>query len=262
MQVEREQKEQHAARGSVLRVAAVGDLHCKRAEEGSLREIFATVDGNADVLLLCGDLADRGLPDEARALARELNAAIRIPMLGVLGNHDFEAGREEEVIEILGAAGVKFLDGECHEIGGVGFVGAKGFGGGFGRHALEPWGEPPVKQFVSAAVEEAMKIESALARLHSPRRVVVLHYAPIAATVAGEAAEIYPFLGSSRLEEPLDRYGVDAVFHGHAHNGTPSGTTRGGVPVYNVALPLLLRRMRETPVRIVNIPVDALAESA
>jgi Icc-related predicted phosphoesterase len=245
-----------------LRIAAVGDLHYKRGQSGIARDLLGPLHDEADVLLLCGDLADRGLPEEARALADELASSVRIPMLGVLGNHDFEAGQEQEVTDILRSAGVILLDGECHEVGGIGFVGVKGFGGGFGRHALEPWGEPPVKQFVAAAVDEAMKLESALARLHTATKVVLLHYAPIAATVNGEAAEILPFLGSSRLEEPLDRYGVAAVFHGHAHNGTARGETRGGVAVYNVALPLLRRALPARPVRIVEIAAERLAESA
>ena len=238
-----------------LRVAAVGDLHCTRASEGVFQPLFGKVAESADVLALCGDLTDYGTPDEARVLAKEL-AALKGPKLAVLGNHDFESNAAAEVAGILAdAAGVTMLDGTAVEVLGVGFAGAKGFAGGFGERALQSWGEEPVKAFVRAAIEEALKLESALARLRTPGRVALLHYAPIGATVDGEPVEIYPFLGSSRLEEPLNRYGATAVFHGHAHRGQPEGRTSAGVPVYNVALPLLRRRFPgQPPFRVVEVP--------
>ncbi|MGH8310223.1 MAG: metallophosphoesterase family protein [Steroidobacteraceae bacterium] len=209
----------------------------------------------ADVLLLCGDLTDYGLTEEAQILAQELKASVRIPMVGVLGNHDYEAGHEQEIRSILGDAGVKLLDGEACEIHGVGFAGVKGFVGGFDRGTLGAWGESAIKRFVQEAHDEAIKLESALARLRTPHRVAILHYSPVRSTVEGEPLEIYAFLGTSRLEEPLDRYPVDAVFHGHAHNGSPDGRTRTGIPVYNVALPLLRKRHGEgTGFRVVEIP--------
>ena len=162
---------------------------------------------------------------------------MKIPILAVLGNHDYESGNAEEVKKILTEARVRVLDGDAVEIHGVGFAGVKGFGGGFGRRTLEPWGEDATKAFVQEAVSEALKLESALARLRTPQRVAVLHYAPIEATVEGEPREIFPFLGSSRLEEPLNRYGVTVAFHGHAHRGAPEGRTSAGIPVYNVAMP-------------------------
>jgi len=139
------------------------------------------------------------------------------------------------------------LDGDACEIDGVGFAGAKGFAGGFGRGSLSPWGEPMIKAFVQEAVGEAIKLESALGRLRTERRVVLLHYSPIAATVEGEPREIYPYLGSARLEEPLGRQPVDVVFHGHAHRGALAGATAGGVPVYNVSLPLLKTSFPDGP---------------
>jgi Icc-related predicted phosphoesterase len=155
------------------------------------------------------------------------------------------------------------LDGTAVEVLGIGFAGAKGFAGGFGERALQSWGEEPVKAYVRAAIEETLKLESALARLRTPGRVAVLHYAPIGGTVDGEPSEIYPFLGSSRLEEPLNRYRPSVVFHGHAHRGQPEGTTATGVPVYNVALPLLRRRFPEQPpFRVVEVPVAEKAVSA
>jgi Icc-related predicted phosphoesterase len=237
-----------------LRIAAIGDVHCGKAAQGTLQALFAQIAEDADILLLCGDLTDYGLPEEARVLAKELSV-VRIPVLAVLGNHDYESGEAEEVRGIFCEAGLTMLDGDTFELNGVGFAGAKGFGGGFGQRALQPWGEETIKQFVREGVDEALKLESALARLRTPHRVAVLHYAPIADTVAGEPPEIFAFLGSSRLEEPLNRYAVAAAFHGHAHHGAPEGQTAGGVPVYNVALPLLWRSYRDRPpYRLVELP--------
>ena len=244
-------------------VAAVGDLHVTRESAGSLRTLFAQISAAADVLLLCGDLTDYGTAEEAHVLAEEL-AAVAVPIVGVLGNHDYESGTPEAVCETLTKAGVRMLDGEAIEPHGVGIAGAKGFAGGFGRGSLGAWGERAIKLFVQEALEESMKLESALAKLRTPRRIALLHYSPIAATVAGEPVEIFPFLGSSRLEEPLLRYPVDAVFHGHAHRGTMEGRTINGVPVYNVAKPLLQRsRPEQPPFRLVEIPREAAdAEAA
>jgi Icc-related predicted phosphoesterase len=219
---------------TVVRVAAVGDLHCGRTDQGVLKPLLAAIAAQADIILLCGDLVDRGLPDEARILARELAGTAGVPTVAVPGNHDFEAGKEAEVTEILADVGVRVLDGDACEIKGVGIAGVKGFGGGFGTRMLGAWGEPAIKAFVHAALEEALKLETALSQLHVAERVVVLHYAPIVATVVGEAPELYPFLGSSRLEEPINRYAVRAVFHGHAHSGSAEGRTGTGVPVYNL----------------------------
>jgi Icc-related predicted phosphoesterase len=170
----------------------MGDIHVAKTGQGSLAPIFAQVSERADVLVLCGDLTDYGLPDEARVLAREVNAALRVPCVAVLGNHDFEAGKAHEIHEILVDAGVSVLDGDSCEAHGVGFAGVKGFCGGFGRGALGPWGEETVKLFVREAVNEAFKLETALARLRTPHRVAVLHYSPIRATVEGEPLEIFP----------------------------------------------------------------------
>jgi Icc-related predicted phosphoesterase len=238
-----------------LRVAAVADLHCTRAAQGQLHPLFAHAAASADVVLLCGDLTDYGLPEEAHVLARELAGLAHIPVLAVLGNHDFESGHGEEVSAVLAAAGVQVLDGDAVEVGGVGFAGCKGFCGGFGQKMMEPWGEEAIKRFVREAVDEALKLERALARLTTSQRVAVLHYAPVVGTVQGEPPEIYPFLGSSRLEEPLNRWRVGAAFHGHAHRGQAEGRTSSGAPVYNVALPVLKKAWPDQPpVRIVEIP--------
>jgi len=245
------------AQRETIRLAAVGDVHCTRTSSGALAPIFTEAASQADVLLLVGDLTDYGLPEEARVLARELSG-LKVPILAVLGNHDYEAGHEDEVVRILAEAGVQMLDGDSVEVQGVGFAGVKGFGGGFGRRTLEPWGEAATKAFVNEAVSEALKLERALARLRTPQRVALLHYAPIEATVEGEPREIFPFLGSSRLEEPLNRYQATVAFHGHAHRGAPEGRTSGGIPVFNVAMPLMRRVLSDAlPVRIVEIPALA-----
>lgn len=223
----------------VVRVAAVSDTHYSKSSHGALTDLFAEVSETADVLVLAGDLTDFGLAEEAEVLAKDLTQSLRIPSVGVLGNHDFEAGQEQEVTQTLASAGLRLLDGDSCEIKGIGFAGVRGFCGGFGRGALGAWGEPVIKAFVHEAISEALKLEAALARITSTIRIGIIHYAPIRETVEGEPLEIYPFLGSSRLEEPLSRYKVTAVIHGHAHKGTLEGQTTTGIPVYNVALPLL-----------------------
>jgi len=242
---------------SHLRVAAIGDIHVSRHSQGAFQPLFAHISSNADVLVICGDFTDYGLPDEARILARELTAAVKVPVIAVLGNHDYEAGKHLEIRTILSDAGVNVLDGEATEVGGVGFAGVKGFAGGFGRGALGPWGEQVIKRFVQEAVDEAMKLEAALARLRTERRIALLHYAPIRGTVEGEPPEIFPYLGSGRLEEPINRYRVNLVFHGHAHRGSPEGRTSTGIPVYNVAMPLLARiNPDRPPYLIVELPLN------
>lgn len=235
-----------AKSASTVRFAVVGDIHVTKDSAGRLRPFFAQASEAADALLLCGDLTDYGTAEEAHVLADEL-ASVSVPIVAVLGNHDYESGTPEVVTETLTKAGVRVLDGEACEIEGVGIAGAKGFAGGFGRGSLGAWGEAVIKQFVQEALHEAMKLEAALAKLRTPHRIALLHYAPVAGTIEGEPREIFPFLGSSRLEEPLLRYPVDVVFHGHAHRGTLEGKTLNGVPVYNVAKPLLQRSRPDQP---------------
>ena len=235
-----------------MRIAAVADLHCARL--GCPFPVLAQMAESADVLLLGGDLTQHGLPEEAGALVKEL-AAVNVPTVAVLGNHDYQAGRVDAIKGILCDAGVHLLDGDAWEMGGVGFAGVKGFGGGFGERILEAWGEESIKAFVHETVEESLKLETALSQISAPMRVALMHYAPIRATVEGEPLEIFPFLGSSRLEEPLNRYHVSAAFHGHAHRGTVSGTTTTGVPVYNVSLALMRQQMPEgKPYRVIEVP--------
>jgi Icc-related predicted phosphoesterase len=243
-----------------VRIAAMGDLHYTKTSHGTLQPIFTQASESADILLLCGDLVDYGLPEETEILAKELSV-VKIPILAVLGNHESESGKQDEVQRILCAAGVTILDGTACEIHGVGFAGVKGFAGGFGQHSLQPWGEPAIKKFVQEAIDEALKLESALAKLRTQHRIALLHYSPIQATVQGEPVPIYPFLGSSRLEEPLNRYPVTAVFHGHAHQGSPEGRTQTGAPVYNVAIKVLRKNFPEQPpFRLIEVPAAARAD--
>ncbi|MGI8981095.1 MAG: metallophosphoesterase family protein [Pirellulaceae bacterium] len=230
-----------------VRLAALADIHFGKNAAGTLQPLLGQISQSADILVLAGDLTDYGLPEEAHLLAKDLSAAVRIPIVAVLGNHDYESGHQQEVTDILAASGVKMLDGEACEVLGIGFAGVKGFCGGFGQRVLAPWGEPIVKQFVREALDEALKLESALSRLRTQHRFAILHYAPIQDTVEGEPLEILPFLGCSRLEEPLNRYPLTAVFHGHAHHGKYEGKTKSGVPVFNVAHSLMLRRTPERP---------------
>jgi Icc-related predicted phosphoesterase len=230
----------------VVRLAALADIHYSKSSQGSLQPLFNQIAESADVLVLCGDLTDYGLAEEARVLAKDL-APIKIPMVGVLGNHDFESNQERDISQILTDVGVHILDGDTWEFRGVGFAGVRGFCGGFGRGALGPWGEKIIKDFVHEAVQEALKLESALARLKADHRIVLMHYAPIRATVEGESPEIFPFLGSSRLEDPISRFDVTAVFHGHAHKGAPEGQTQTGIPVYNVAYSVLRASYPDRP---------------
>jgi len=229
-----------------VRLAALSDIHYSKTSQGSFQPLFTQIAEAADVLLLGGDLTDYGLAEEARILAKDLSQ-VKIPVVAVLGNHDFETGEEREISKILTDVGVHMLDGDTWEYHGVGFAGVRGFCGGFGRGALGPWGEKIIKDFVHEALQEALKLESALARLKADHRIVLLHYAPIRATVEGEPPEIFPFLGSSRLEDPLSRFDVTAVFHGHAHKGAPEGKTQTGIPVFNVAHAVLQANFPDQP---------------
>jgi Icc-related predicted phosphoesterase len=240
----------------IVRIAAVADIHVKKTSQGMLQPLFTYANEHADVLVLAGDLTDYGTAEETHILVQDLKVA-RIPVVAVLGNHDFESGTEADVVSILTDAGVTVLDGGSVEIHGIGFAGVKGFGGGFGRRQLGAWGEKMIKDFVHEAIEESLKLEAALARLRTPQKIAVVHYSPIQATVEPEPPEIMPFLGSSRLEDPIDRYRVNTVIHGHAHRGSLEGRTKGGAVVYNVAMPLLVANFPDKPpLRIVEVPVS------
>ncbi len=224
--------------GRQVRVAAVGDLHVEATHRGPLTDALAGINTYADYLCLCGDLTYSGKFEQCLSLVEGLKG-IEIPIIAVLGNHDHEGGFQDEMTKAMTNAGIYVLDGDGVVIQGVGFVGTKGFVGGFGKHSLAPFGEKELKHFVQSAIDEALRLENALRNLPVPTKVAVLHYAPIAATVMGEPEQIYPFLGSSRFLPPLEMHGASVVFHGHAHNGTLEGKTPAGIPVYNVAYPLL-----------------------
>jgi Icc-related predicted phosphoesterase len=235
-----------------MRIAATADLHVVPSSPAILHDQLSKVRDEADVLVLAGDHTNYGLPAEMEPL---LNAIIRIrvPTVAVLGNHDYESGLEQELMRMMTAEGIKVLDGSAYERDGVGFAGTKGFVGGFGRGALTAFGEPEVKTFVRASIDEALKLERGLSQLRTPKRVVVLHYSPISETANGEAREIFPFLGSSRLAEVIDRHGADLVVHGHAHHGTLGGKTTAGVPVRNVAITLLQAQNPPATYRIFDV---------
>jgi Icc-related predicted phosphoesterase len=224
-----------SARAERIRLAAIGDLHVTETSEHRYQAMFEEIADAADVLALCGDLTNFGKVREAEILAEDLRHC-SIPIVAVLGNHDYECGQAEEVAKILHGAGVTLLGEQAVVIGEVGFAGVKGFLGGFGRGELGAFGEPAIKAFVDAALDEARRLENALRSLKTERSVAVLHYAPVAATVVGEPLEIYPFLGCSRLADAIDRFDhVSAVVHGHAHRGSYRGATPRGTPVYNCA---------------------------
>ncbi len=239
------------------RVAAMGDIHVRVSDRGKWRECFQAVSEQADILLLCGDLTDTGQETEAQVLAEELSAC-SIPVVGVLGNHDYERDQQEAIVEVLVKNHMHLLDGESIIIHGVGFAGVKGFGGGFDRYMMPMFGETMNKQFVQESVNEALRLDQALVRLESGeeteiKKIAVLHYAPIKETVVGEPEEIFPFLGSSHLAEPLNRRQVTAAFHGHAHMGTLQGKTSEGIPVFNVAKAILKKAGYHLPFFIYEV---------
>ncbi len=221
-----------------MRIAATADLHFTPQRYNALRDQLNRVRDEADVLIVAGDLTNFGQPEEMEPLLNAL-VRVRVPIIVVLGNHDYESCKEVELARMMTEEGIKVLDGSAYERDGVGFAGTKGFVGGFGRGMLTAFGEPEIKTFVRAGIDEALKLERAMSQLRTKKRVVVLHYSPIPATVEGEAPEIFPFLGTSRLAEVVDRHGADLVVHGHAHHGKMDGKTTAGVPVHNVAITLL-----------------------
>jgi Icc-related predicted phosphoesterase len=222
-----------------MRIAATADIHFTPQSYDRLREPLSHVREEADVLVIAGDLTNYGRQDEMHSLLNAL-VRLRVPIVAVLGNHDYESGQEQELMNLMTTEGIKVLDGSSYERDSVGFAGAKGFLGGFGRGVLTAFGEKEVKAFVQAGIDETMKLERSLSMLRTQKTVIVTHYAPIAETVQGEPTEIWPYLGSSRLSDVIDRHGASLAIHGHAHHGKADGKTTGGVPVSNVSLPLLL----------------------
>jgi Icc-related predicted phosphoesterase len=226
----------------VIRIAAVGDLHMAEDARGTLRDAFDHLPEIADVLLLAGDLTRVGVEDELRVLLDEL-AGVSVPQLAVLGNHDYESDSSETLAKMLDAAGVRVLEGDAEvvQVGDetLGVAGTKGFGGGFAGACGSDFGEPEMKAFVRHTKALAEGLHDALGTLRTDVRVALTHFAPVKDTLGAERLEIYPFLGSYLLGEAIDAAGADLIVHGHAHNGTEKGVTPGGIPVRNVALPVI-----------------------
>jgi Icc-related predicted phosphoesterase len=235
-----------------MRIAATADLHFAPPSATALRNQLDKVRDDADLLVVAGDLTNYGRPAEMEPLLNTM-VRLRVPIVVVLGNHDYESDQQAELMRMMTAEGIKVLDGSACERDGVGFAGTKGFVGGFGRGVLTAFGEAEIKTFVRASIDEALKLERAMSQLRTAKRVVVLHYAPIAATIEGEALEISPFLGTSRLAEVIDRHGADLVLHGHAHNGKLNGRTTGGIPVHNVAITLLQSQQPPAAYRVFDL---------
>jgi Icc-related predicted phosphoesterase len=225
-----------------MRIAATADIHFTPQNYDRIRDPLARV----------RDEADYGRQEEMHSLLNAL-VRLRLPIVAVLGNHDYESGQEQELIKMMTTEGIKVLDGSSYERDGIGFAGTKGFLGGFGRGMLTAFGEKEVKAFVQAGLDETLKLERALAMLRSQKIVIVTHYAPVCETVKGEREEIWPYLGTSRLAEVIDRHQAAIAFHGHAHHGKLSGKTTGGVPVHNVALSLLMAEDGGKPYRVFEV---------
>lgn len=233
-------------------IAAISDIHVGESSRGEFQELFKKISSQADFVVICGDLTQRGTMNETEVLAEELKA-FTIPVITVLGNHDFEAGQQGEMVKYLQERGIIVLQGEHYELQNVGIAGVKGFCGGFANYSLAAWGEKIIKDFVYEGVNEALKLENALQSLQTEHKIAIMHYSPIIETVANEPKEIYPFLGSTRLFEPLQRMGVKYVFHGHAHEGPHKFVTTEGVTVYNVCYSLLKKVQPEEPYILVTI---------
>lgn len=235
-----------------MRIAAIADLHFSPQSYDRIRDAMGRLRDEADLLILAGDLTNLGKPEEMESMLASF-MRLRVPIVAVLGNHDFESGKQEDLAKMMLAEGVKVLDGSGYERDGVGFAGTKGFIGGFGRGVLTAFGEPEVKAFVQTAINETLKLERALSMLRTEKRIVVTHYSPVVDTVRGEPEQIFPYLGSGRLAEVIDRHQAILAVHGHAHHGALEGKTTGGVPVYNVALPLLMARTPAAPYRLFDV---------
>lgn len=235
-----------------MRLAAVADVHFRREDQEENIRQFAEVNGLADVLILAGDLTNHGRVDEMEACLAVL-AHVEIPIVAVLGNHDYESGQQDTLAGMARVAGVHVLDGTCYEHDGVGFAGTKGFCGGFAPYELMPFGEGSIKNFVEIAEREAVKLDYGLAQLKTPRKVAITHYAPVLDTVVGEPEPIFPFLGSSRLGLAIEQHRPVLALHGHAHHGTFAAKAASGVPIHNVALPILKKRQETHPFVIFEI---------
>ncbi len=226
----------------MARIAAIGDIHSGDRPRPNIVQRLIELDERADILLLCGDLTRYGRASQAETLLAELSG-VSIPVVAVLGNHDYHHGEEGEIAHRLHSGGLAVLDGQAHveDVGDerVGIAGVKGFCGGFGIRAVPDFGERILREMYQQMIDEAAKLERALRALDTPIRIAMMHYAPILGTLQGEDPQIWPFLGTSYLAEVIDARGADMVLHGHSHYGLERGMTPGGIPVRNVSMPLL-----------------------
>jgi uncharacterized protein len=262
-----------AVAGTTIRIAAAGDIHCSEAERPRIEAAFARLDDRVDLVLLAGDLTTHGEPEQALVLA-DACRGLGIPVFAVLGNHDWHANRRDEVAAVLAAAGIRVLERGWRTCTvrdvGVGVAGTKGFIGGFPDSELPDFGEPLLRRVYAETSAEVDALEDGLAAIDDcALRIALLHYSPAESTLEGERRTIWSFLGSERLARPIERHRPDLVLHGHAHGGTFAGAL-DGVPVYNVAVPVMgrdfwifeleggLASPRERPV----IRVDARAAPA
>lgn len=222
----------------MIRLAAVGDVHYDQGSRNRLRRYFADLEGRADLLLLAGDLTQSGALEEAQALADDLRS-LPVPVVAILGNHDYHRDHQQQIHSILRGVNVITLEGESAvlEVDGntVGIMGIKGFGGGFSDAYCTEFGEMETKSFARHSKAQAEILRAGLMSLKADYRFALLHYSPVEETLLGERRELYPFLGSYLLSEAIDAAGADGVFHGHAHYGVERGSTPGGIPVRNVA---------------------------
>jgi Icc-related predicted phosphoesterase len=235
-----------------MRIAAAADIHLRPERRESNVRAFSAVNDLAELLVIAGDFTNHGMQDEMLECLRVFEH-IHVPIVAVMGNHDYESGHQDELAGMLRVAGVHLLDGQGIEIDGVGFGGTKGFCGGFAPHELMAFGEGAIKKFVEISEREAIKLDYALAQLHTPVKVAITHYSPIKETVIGEPEPIFPFLGSTRLERALDRHTPTLALHGHAHKGSFCAHTQGGTRVCNVAVHVLQRRGEPHPFVIFDL---------
>ncbi|MFH0924647.1 MAG: metallophosphoesterase [bacterium] len=217
-----------------MRIAAIGDIHCKTNSFGLLRQLLGDIEEKADLLVLAGDLTNIGLPAEMEILLKELDYFC-LPVVAVPGNHDHENGQIKLLVKMMTSHNICVLDGTDCLIDEIGLVGVKGFCGGFGKLHVQPFGEQALKDFIQVSINDTLLLEKALNGLNCQHRIGILHYSPIKATLIGEEPELYPFLGSSLFADLFDRYGVDIIIHAHAHNGSPIGFTPCKIPVHNVS---------------------------
>lgn len=216
-----------------MRILATSDIHCRVDTPHLVEELVGEALHQADVFVIAGDLTDTGRSEEAAELARQLSQ-VRIPVIAILGNHDHQTGKPDEIAKMLVDSGVHMLDCSFWVVGDVSFVGAKGFCGGFGDNLVQPFGELALKTFIGTSIEETVRLDEALAQVTTPKTMAILHYAPIRETLAGEAPEIFAFMGTSRLGKVIDQHGANLIVHGHSHHGFPEGRTPGNIPVHNI----------------------------